>query len=117
MSAGLEAPAVGEIQVLRDESTAFDSSLGPELGIVAAREIFLLGGMNIVSEGPAKEWRSAAGDSRRAWLSLDARNRGDGKVLFGRGCGECDCRPNIFGFEGWEIGENVFRSVASRETR
>ena len=63
MNAGLEAPAVGEIQVLRDESTAFDSSLGPELGIVAAREIFLLGGMNIVSEAPQK-----SGDLQREIL-------------------------------------------------
>jgi hypothetical protein len=50
MGAGDEMTAVREVEVLRDKSAAFQLSLRPKFGIVATREIFLLGRMNIVSK-------------------------------------------------------------------
>src|SRR5450755_3415307 len=50
MSAGCKATAVGEIQVLHNESATFDLRLRQKFGIVAARQISLLRRMNIVSE-------------------------------------------------------------------
>src|ERR1039457_977564 len=50
MCARREATAVRDIQVLCDESAAFSLGLCPKLGIIATRQIFLLDGVNIVSQ-------------------------------------------------------------------
>jgi hypothetical protein len=49
--------------------------------------------------------------SRRAGPSSNVRNGRDGKVLFRRGCRECDCGPDRFCIKSWEILEDAFGCI------
>jgi hypothetical protein len=45
------------------------------------------------------------------------RNCGDWQILFSGGSCECDRGSNVFGFQGGEVGENVFGGVSGSEDR
>jgi hypothetical protein len=39
----------------------------------------------------------------------------DWQILFSRGCCECDRGSNVVGFQGGEVGENVFGGISGSE--